>query len=294
MNDSSTIEALVQLIDDPDHFVYEKVRDELIVRGTNVIPYLESSWMEDHYGLLFHQRADQLIKEIHFSETKKELVEWINSDKKSLLEGSLIIARYQFFHLEEEKVIQTIESIKNDVWLEINPKQTALEKINIFNKIFFEKYKFSGNQDDYLSPMNSFINSVIDSRKGNPLSLSILYSIIGQELGLPIFGVNLPNHFIVTYLDHDKIRLLAGLSNEYGNLFYIDPYASGAVFDSSTIDTFLEKEEIDKKTEFYEPCSNSTIINRMINNLINGYLQKNNESKVKELRELKLLFNDKI
>lgn len=294
MNDHSTIEALVQLIDDPDHFVYEQVKDELIDRGSNVIPFLESSWMDDHYSLLFHQRVDQLIKEIHFSESKKELSNWINSDKKDLFQGALIVARYQYVHLDEAKIRATIQRIKNDVWLEINPKQTALEKISILNSIFFDKYQFKGSRDDFYSPLNSFINSVIDSRAGNPLSLSILYSLVSQELGLPIYGVNLPNHFILTYLDEDNIRHMAGLPTNYSGLFYIDPFAEGEIFDHTEIDAYLHRMNLNAKPEFYEPCSNTAIINRMIHNLIAGFTQKNNEAKVKELRELLQLFNGKL
>lgn len=55
--------------------------------------------------------------------------------------------------------------------------------------------------------MNSFINTVIESRKGNPLSLSLLYSVIAESLDLPIYGVNLPNHFVLAYLDENGASL---------------------------------------------------------------------------------------
>jgi regulator of sirC expression with transglutaminase-like and TPR domain len=94
-----------------------------------------------------------------------------------------------------------VQQIKHDVWLEINDELTAMEKVKIINHILFDVHQFSGNIANYHAPQNSFINSVLETKKGNPVSLGILYMIIAQELQIPIYGVNLPEHFIVAYVD---------------------------------------------------------------------------------------------
>ncbi len=63
---------------------------------------------------------------------------------------------------------------------------------------------FSGNTTNHQDPQNSYIGQVLDTKKGNQISLASIYSIIAQKLDIPIYGVNLPQHFILAYLDEDK------------------------------------------------------------------------------------------
>ena len=202
-----------------------------------------------------------------------------------------MIARYQYPDIDKEKIRSEIKYIRDSIWLELNDSQTAFEKVNIFNKIFYEQHKFIGDKKNYNSPMNSYLNTVIETRKGNPLSLSIIYSLIAQSLKMPIFGVNLPNHFILTYIDENNINNFIKKNNYHGTLFYINAFSKGTIFEEIEIDNFLKKINIPYSREYYEPCSNSTIILRMLNNLISTYKKSNQKKRVKDLTELKELFN---
>ncbi|MDX2360210.1 MAG: transglutaminase family protein [Crocinitomicaceae bacterium] len=294
MNDTKSIQALVQLIDDPDQNVFEHVRDELIGHGTKAIPFLESSWEDDDYGLTFQARIEELIKEIQFKEIRNDLQAWIDSPHKDLLQGALVICRYQYPNLDEQTVQNKIQEIRKDIWLEISNRQTAYEKVRVFNKIFYGTYKFTGNSKDYHSPLNSFINTVIETRKGNPLSLCLLYSIIAQSLDLPIYGVNLPNHFILTYLDENNINPIINTDNKHGSLFYINAFSKGGIFDENEIKQFLDGLNKPHNREYFEPCSNSAIIARMLTNLIASFQQSGSAEKVNELTELRDLFDLKL
>lgn len=294
VNDTKSIQALVQLIDDPDQNVFEHVRDELIGHGTKAIPFLESSWEDDDYGLTFQARIEELIKEIQFKEIRNDLQAWIDSPHKDLLQGALVICRYQYPNLDEQTVQNKIQEIRKDIWLEISNRQTAYEKVRVFNKIFYGTYKFTGNSKDYHSPLNSFINTVIETRKGNPLSLCLLYSIIAQSLDLPIYGVNLPNHFILTYLDENNINPIINTDNKHGSLFYINAFSKGGIFDENEIKQFLDGLNKPHNREYFEPCSNSAIIARMLTNLIASFQQSGSAEKVNELTELRDLFDLKL
>lgn len=291
MKTDPSIEALVRLIDDPDDAIFSHVRDELKSHGIKAIPFLENSWENDNYGLLFQSRIEDLIHDIQFEATKQELISWINSSHKDLLEGALIISRFQYPNLDDDKIRSFIQEVRKDIWLEISDKHTAYEIVRVFNKVFYGKYNFSGNTKDYHSPSNSFINTVIETRKGNPLSLCILYSIIAQSLDLPVYGVNLPNHFILTYMDDHNIGALVGNTNEYGSLFYINAFSKGGIFDETEIKQFLDGLSKPHARHYFEPCSNSDILVRMITNLIASFQQSGSSEKVNELIELRDLFN---
>ena len=109
-----------------------------------------------------------------------------------LIEAWIILSKWQYPGIDELTIRTKIDLIRQDVWMEINDKQTAFEKVKILNKIFYTRYLFKGDHKNYHSPLNSFINTVLETKHGNPLSLSILYSTIAQSLNIPIYGVNLP------------------------------------------------------------------------------------------------------
>ncbi len=216
---------------------------------------------------------------------------WIASPAKDLLTGALIISRYQYPNLLEDELHREIQAIRKDIWLEMSDDQTAYEKVRVFNKIFYGKYQFTGNSKDYHSPLNSCINKVIQTKKGNPLSLCVLYSIIARSLDMPIYGVNLPNHFILTYLDEDQMISFIDPENKFGNLFYINAFSKGGMFEAEEIRTFLKGLNKPELREYFEPCSNSAIVIRMLTNLINSLQQVGNIEKVNELLTLRELFD---
>jgi regulator of sirC expression with transglutaminase-like and TPR domain len=285
-----SIKALINLIDDPDENIYAHVHDRLLSYGADAIPFLENSWEDQDFGLLFQSRIETLIHEIQFEEIKRKLTNWIASSDKDLLTGSIIVAKYQYPGLDESVIRNYIENIQKDVWLEINQKQTALEKVRIINKVLFGLHHFQGNAKTFHSPLNSYINTVLETKKGNPLSLSIIYSIIAQNLGMPIYGINLPNHFILAYMDEFAVNQFLPDSNNHGVLFYINPFSKGSIFDEEEIKEFLDSINQPHSRHFFEPCSNTAIINRMITNLIASFQEVGNSEKVNELIELRGLF----
>ena len=282
-----SIKALVKLIDDPDEDIFLHVKDELIRCGSKAIPYLEKSWEDDYYGLVFQNRIENIIHDIQFKEIKDALKKWNNCSEKDLLEGALIIARYQYPGLIESDVRDYIQTLRRDIWLELNDHLTAYEQVKVFNRIFFKEHKFYGDSKNYHSPINSYINTVVESKKGNPLSICLIYSIIAQSLDLPIYGVNLPNHFVLAYIDEKGSGAMINQQNEFGVLFYINAFSNGVIFNTNEIQQFLDELKLEHKREFFEPCSNSAIIKRMITNLISSFQKVGNEEKVSELKTLR-------
>ncbi len=290
MANNDSILALINLIDDPDESIYEHVHDRLLSYGAEAIPYLETSWEDQDFGLLFQSRIESLIHEIQFEETKRSLKAWKESSTKDLLTGAIAVAKYQYPGLDEAKVRAQIEEIQKSVWLEINNKQTALEIVRIINKVFFGMYHFQGNAKTFHSPLNSYINTVLETKKGNPLSLSLIYSIIAQNLNIPIYGVNLPNHFILAYMDEYAVNQFLPENNDYGVLFYINPFSKGSLFGIDEIKEFLDGINQPHSRDYFEPCSNTSIIKRMLTNLIASFQEVGNSEKVNELIELRELF----
>jgi regulator of sirC expression with transglutaminase-like and TPR domain len=281
---SAEVSALISLLDDPDEEVYKHIREKLLSIGIQVIPVLEDAW-EHSFDTLIQSRIESIIHNIQFGRIQADLTEWLKPGNQKLLEGALLIARYQYPDIDEVKVRKHIDQIRQDIWLEINSNLTALEKVKVLNHIIFEVHGFSGNTTNYHAPQNSYLNNVLETKKGNPLSLSILYSIIAEDVGIPIYGVNLPEHFILAYIDDTTLTEDGGLEDAKV-LFYINPFSKGSIFNRREIDSFLKQLKLDPQPSFYEPCTNADILRRLLRNLIISYEKLGYPNKIEELKQL--------
>jgi regulator of sirC expression with transglutaminase-like and TPR domain len=281
--DRREILAMISLLDDTDNEVITTVTDNLLQQGRDVIPTLEKAWEETPSEKL-QARLENLIQEIQFNSVKNDLDRWVKTGAEYILEGAFHIARFQFPDILLSRMNDQIESIRKDVWLEINNNLTALEKVKILNYIIFDLHKFVRNNSDFYSPQNSYINQVFETRKGNPISLSIIYLSVAWRLGLPIYGVNLPKNFILAY--KDEFRQHDSIDESEDILFYINPYNRGAVLGRREIDYFISQQQIKPHPSFYVPCSNVEIIIRLINNLIISYEKLGYMHKIARMKEL--------
>lgn len=278
--------ALISLLDDSDKDVYVHIEERLVNLGREVIPLLEDAWSHA-FDALLQQRIEHIVHKIQFDTLLEDIKLWIHSGNHDLLAGSILVAKYQYPDLHFEKLEQQIAGIKKEIWLELNENLTALEIVNVFNHVFFTNHNFSGNTSNYHAPQNSFINIVLESKKGNPLALSIIYMSIAQSLGLPIYGVNLPEHFVLAYLGNDENDAV-DMSRV---LFYINAFSKGSVFGKQDIDQFIKRLNVDPQSSYYLPCSNRDMILRMIRNLSYSYQKLGDTDKVDELAQMITLFN---
>lgn len=282
--------ALITLLDDNDKEVYSHVSDRLFALGVEGIPMLESAW-ETTENQVIQTRLEDLINKIQFSNVKDRLIKWINKGGDDLLEGALIVAKFQYPELDEFKVASKVESISKNVWIELNPALSPLEEAHVVNHVFFQLHGFFGQQTQQLDPELGYINNLIETKKGNSLSLSILYLILAQKNDLPIYGVNLPYHFIMAYtrrvLTNDE---LTANNQERNVMFYINPLNKGIAFSRSEITHYLEQMKVKTHPKYFSPCNNLEIIKTLIYNQLSCYDQNGNADKAHQLKELFDLF----
>lgn len=289
--DIKEIDALINLVDDPDEMVYAHVRERIVSYGETVIPQLENIWELNSFGHEFQQRIEDIIHIIQFDSVYKGLERWSRDGGSDLFDGALIVAHYQYPDLDETEVKANLMKVRQDVWLELNEELTALEKVKVMNHIIYDVHGFRGNKKNFHAAQNSFINTVLESKKGNPLSLSIIYMVIAESLGVPVQGVNLPNHFLLAYVDPNNIihfieNHIDPSADKTDVLFYINAFSKGTIVHKSEIAAYLEEMKLKQKPEFFQACDNRTIITRLIGNLIFSYDRLGYPEKVAELKKL--------
>ena len=134
----------------------------------------------------FSKGLSSLFSKFSLKTPKKKIKNWASQETLDLFEGIFLISRYQYPELKLKPIQAQLEKIRKDVWIEYRNSLTSLEKITILNHIFFDHYKFKIDRENTESPQNSYINRVLDTRKGNPISITIVYTLIARSLNLPV------------------------------------------------------------------------------------------------------------
>lgn len=288
--ESTMLNALINLLDDPNEEVFQSVEKELLKQNIEIVAALEKAW-ESSMDEMAQTRIENIIHHLQFKHIKVELGNWIDEGAEDLLYGAYLVAKYQFPSLEYAWVESQINEIRKDIWFELNDQLTSLEKVKVVNHIMYDVCKFSRNNINIMAAENNFINEVLLSKKGNPVALSVIYSVVCQRLGLPVYGVNLPKNFILAYLDIGEAKSVSLAQGEV--MFYINPINKGAVLGRKEIEFFLKQQKIQPQTNYFLPIrSNEEIVKRMLNNLLFAYESSNEVLKVKEISELMALFSN--
>lgn len=296
MMSEAELRSLIALLDDDDPEVFEHICSKLLSMGVEIIPFLEMEW-EELKDFVHQQRLENIIHQLQFNELYQHFQNWFKTSDHDLLEGVYLISRYRFPELEKQSIVSVIEKLRLDVWLEMNYELSPYEKVRIINYVLYEVNGFKGNVDNYHDPSNSFINQVLESKRGNPILMAVVYILIAQKLNIPIHGVNLPQHFVLAYTEeigrsnvemrfNDIEELLKADNGKV--LFYINAFNGGAIFTKGNLQQFLSQINIETRPDFLVPCSNLDIVKRILRNLASAYEKQNKKQRQQDI--LKLLY----
>jgi regulator of sirC expression with transglutaminase-like and TPR domain len=278
MASENQIKALINLVDDSDESIYFQVREEILSIGIDAVPHLEEAWEKSDLGETFMHRIEDIIHEIQFTNVTESLIDWTKKGGKQLLTGVLLINKYHFPDLNTMEIKSMIQRMADRLISKLNPTDSRRIQISKMNEVLFQEYHFQGDNDDYNSSKNSFLNKVLERRKGNPLLLSVIYIEVARLANIPIVGINLPRHFVVG-LQKD---------NEDNMEFYISPFNQGSILTKDDVEIYLKKINLPVESKYYEECSNVDILLRIVLNLINSYTKS---KEMEKLDEISLLYN---
>lgn len=174
-----------------------------------------------------------------------------------LVVAALEIARDGQPNLEFEPTLARIRKAVSDLTRPIATAGDEISELNLLVEYLTSELSLHGNYDSYDSPDSSYVNRVVDTGRGIPISLSVIYMAIANELGIPLVGVAAPSHFL-TQLQTDK------------EVVYIDAFRKGHIMNErECVDWLHELTELPKGEIWpaLKPTSERRIIARMLNNL---------------------------
>jgi regulator of sirC expression with transglutaminase-like and TPR domain len=184
-----------------------------------------------------------------------------------LVWASLVIARDEYPDLDVTRYEALFNDYAERVRRLIARDGGPVDTVRALNGFLFDEMGFSGNQQDYYDPRNSYLNDVVERRLGIPISLAVLQIDLAQRIGLELRGVSFPGHFLVSVpVD--------------GGVLVLDPYHRGRSVDAQELkrraQPHLGNGDIhdEQLSNLLAPASNRAILARMLRNLRALYSEK--------------------
>lgn len=284
MNENK-LDSLIALLDDPDDAVFHIVLDELLKEDITIVDHLEHIW-ETSLDDLVQKRIEGIIQQIQLKDTKERIKCWADQPTIDLFEGFFLISRYQFPELKLKSVQMQLDKIRKDIWIEFRNSLTSLEKITILNHIFYDQYKFRIDHFDPESPNNCYINRILETKKGNAVSIAILYVLVARSLSLPVHYIDFQRNPLIGYFDKEMALLVHGDKIDHSLLFYINPANKGAIIGPKEVDYIRHTSDLPDREKLTEPCPDRIIIKRLIEKLLAAYQELGLHEKVNYLNSI--------
>eukprot|EP01034_Spumella_vulgaris_P009910 gene9910-12577_t len=120
-----------------------------------------------------------------------------SDDHFPLLEAAASLAQDEYPELDMQQLLGDMDQLLARIKRRLPADAPALQRLRTLNQFFFRDLSFGGNVNDYYDPDNSYLNAVLRTRRGIPISLAVLWIELAQGLGLHARGVGFPGHFMV-------------------------------------------------------------------------------------------------
>lgn len=249
-------EAFLSLLDDPSPAVRRALLLRFARAGASAAAYLQEVAVGSNRVLARH--ALGYLDELKFSDPIEEFRGFIRSMHYELETGALLLARTVTPRLDVGECCQALDAIAARCRELIADPASARAKCRVMNRVLFHEWGFHGNVEHYTDPRNSFLDQVLARRTGLPLTLSIVYLLVAERLGLELEPVGLPGHFIVGCFT--------------GELpFFVDPFDGGLFRDPEEIFESLRARHVAPKPSDLAPTPVREVLCRNCRNLVHHY-----------------------
>ncbi len=273
------LSALIRLLADDHPDVVNTVRSKLLDLGDQAIPFLKEA-AESHQAPKIRLECRALLEKIRVTQVSRQWEELsgLPDDRLDLEEGAFLLSSVTYPDFDAGLYRRRLDELADQIRPHLKSSAKPKDRLSAMNRYLFQGEKFRGNWSDYFDPENSYLNRVIDRKLGIPISLSVLYLLIGKRLGIPISGAGIPGHFMVKY-------------QEGRTEFYVDVFNEGRFLTRPECVQFIVEAGHPYQLAFLEGLGSREILGRMLRNLILIYLDRQEHGMEKTLtRFLEILY----
>ncbi|MBX3254992.1 MAG: transglutaminase family protein [Chitinophagaceae bacterium] len=280
MEETREISALMHLIDDPDREVFDTVSNRIVSYGKHIIPNLEQLW-ENTPDETVQEKIELLIHRLHFQDLQADMSHYVQAGCADLMEGLLLVARYQYPDLVNNTVLQEIDRIRKNIWLEMSSYLTALEQVNVINRIFFSYHKYKGVEISYQHPEEFLINKMVETRRGNAILGGVVYQHLCQLLDIPVKVIRIPRQYLLAYFD-TSYEYFNPQKEDKSIHFYIDPM-NGNIYTHKDVENYFSKIAVPVTQSYFKPMPHGAIMRFLLEEFAKCFDNDANRYKHNEL-----------
>lgn len=204
-----------------------------------------------------------------------------NEEELELDRAALLIAAEEYPNLNVQEYLSLLDQIGEQARAQDDFFADPLTRIMRLGNLLFDELGFRGNTENYYDARNSFLNDVLSRRTGIPITLSVLMMEVGRRIGLQLFGVGMPGHFLVKYADEEQE-------------IFADPFHGGRIVDEDRCRQLIEQMydgRMPFSLSFLHAVTKKQILSRMLQNLKGVYAKANDHFKLLGLVERALMIN---
>ncbi|MEX2381692.1 MAG: transglutaminase-like domain-containing protein [Opitutales bacterium] len=249
-------EAFLRLLDDPNPGVRKAMLEEFSALGGEGAGYLKSVAEGENRVLAIH--ASWYLRQLKYSDPAEEFRVFIRSLHYELETGALLMNRTVVPDLDVGESCRLLDEIAGRCTELMFPPMSVRQKCRVINRVLFHEYAFRGNVENYTDPRNSFLSEVLQTRRGLPITLSIVYILVAQRCGLTLEPVGLPGHFLVGCYEEKPA-------------FFVDAFARGAFRSPEDLFEQLRKKKMPPKLSYLAPTPVREVLCRCCRNLASHY-----------------------
>ncbi|RMH80146.1 MAG: hypothetical protein D6681_18770 [Calditrichaeota bacterium] len=246
--------GLVRLMDDDSTEIQKIIRQEILSHALEIILNKEAYF--DRLSSDEIARFTQLLQTLHLDLVKQALAGVVQSplDEIDLEAALLVISYWDSPDVDCGAVQARLDLLAGEIACGMPFTGHPLGFIDHISQVLFGEYGFRGNLEDYYHPGNSYLHTVLETRLGIPISLSIVYMLIAKRLNFPVFGVGMPAHFILKF-DNGEDEI------------YFDPFYGGRVYPRRACLNYLRQLKVPDPEHILRGCSNLDVFKRVLRNL---------------------------
>ncbi|HZS10988.1 MAG TPA: transglutaminase-like domain-containing protein [Nitrospirales bacterium] len=251
------IRALIRLLSDEDNRVARTISSKLVEIGDSAVPLLLEAEIEQPE---MARRIEEVLDEIRGSRLEEELQAMVARppDQVDLERCAFLICRYAFSSLDVTTYTRQLDEMAGEVRDRMGRRVSGEEAVKTLNRYLFTEQGFRGNTKNYYEADNSYLNRVLDRKTGIPISLAMVYLLVGRRLGLPVYGIGMPGHFLVKF-ESERYKV------------FVDCFNSGALLTEKDCARFLIQAGYGFEEKYLHKSLPTAILTRTLKNLIAIY-----------------------
>jgi regulator of sirC expression with transglutaminase-like and TPR domain len=252
--------ALLNLLADENPAIYQTVREKILSYGPQAAGWLRLHTLSS--DAILRRRAQEIVLHFDRQAADNRFLGFClkHGEELDLEQAAWLLAQTQYPEINLEAYAALLDSYAAELRERIDFNAEAKQTLAAINKYLFGELGFSGNDQNYYDPQNSYLNRVIDHRKGNPINLCLVYILLARRLRLPIAGIGLPGHFICRY-------------QSTAAEIYIDAFNGGKLLSKADCVQYLVRGKHSLSDDYLAPVNPRRLLLRICGNLHQIYLR---------------------